>query len=375
MAPATAARSEAPSFAVLNAHAPAERARWLDAWQAWPDREVHAHPAFLEAFAAPGHRVCCALFQHPDGRVLLPFTQRPLALEPWCPDDHPASDIVGPYGYGAAFCTPSAGPWADAFWPQFQAWATERSIVSAFFRLSLFPESSLPFPGDTVPRFSNVVVPLDAPLDAIIAKYARKVRKNIRRAEKSGLSVEVDTEGRHLDAFLDIYAHTMARRDAAEGYRFDRSFFEDLHRALGTGAVFFHVLHEGQIISTELVLVSEHHLYSFLGGTLEAYFELRPNDFLKHEIIRWGQAQKKRGFVLGGGYGEDDGIYRYKLSFAPDGARPFSVGQWTLCPETAAELGALRQAHARDQGQIWEMPTAPSSFFPPYRAPAKKDDQ
>ena len=44
--------------------------------------------------------------------------------------------------------------------------------------------------------------------------------------------------------------------------------------------------------------------------------------------------------MLGGGYGADDGIFRYKRSFAPHGLVPFFVGRRVLA------AGAVPGAHA-----------------------------
>ena len=86
----------------------------------------------------------------------------------------------------------------------------------------------------------------------------------------------------------------MDRRSASQEYRFKRTFCEHLMDQLPQCTHFFHVLSEGRVVSTELVLVSAEHAYSFLGGTLAEAFEVRANDLLKHEIIRWAkQAGKK----------------------------------------------------------------------------------
>ena len=97
------------------------------------------------------------------------------------------------------------------------------------------------------------------------------------------------------------------------------------------------------------MLVSERNAYSFLGGTASDAFELRPNDLLKWELILWLKSAGKRRFVLGGGYGADDGIFRYKRSFAPHGLVPFFVGRRVLEPELYRDLteSAWRRARVR----------------------------
>ena len=147
------------------------------------------------------------------------------------------------------------------------------------------------------------------------------------------------------------------RRLAFEG------FFQRSHRQ----ALLFHVTRaDGQVVSSELVLVSERHLYSFLGGTLSEALPLGANDLLKHGIIEWGREQGKASFVLGGGYQPGDGIFRYKRAFAPDGVVPFAVGRLVFDPEVYAQLVELRQSWEASRGRDWR----PSpGFFPEFRAP------
>src|ERR1035438_1807073 len=118
----------------------------------------------------------------------------------------------------------------------------------------------------------------------------------------------------------------MDRRNAGEAYYFPREYFERIHADLKGQFAYFHALIGGAVVSTELVLVSAQRVYSFLGGTDAAWFHVRPNDLLKVEIMNWARSAGKTEFVLGGGYARGDGIYRYKLSFAPSGSVPFSIG-------------------------------------------------
>ena len=65
--------------------------------------------------------------------------------------------------------------------------------------------------------------------------------------------------------------------------------------------------------------------------------------------------------VLGAGAVADDGIYHYKLAFAPTGEVPFVLGRRTLNSEASHRLVAERVA--REPG--W---SARAGWFPAYRA-------
>jgi hypothetical protein len=320
-------------FEVLTADDP----RWLERWQAWPEREVHAHPEYVRLFEGEGRPLCAV-----DDGVLYPFLLRRDPI-----------DLVTPYGYGGAFRTGEAD--GDAFWRAFDSWAAEQGVVSELVRFSLFPDRLLPYPGDREQRLVNVVRDLEPSADELWMDYEHKVRKNVKKARRSGLRVEIDETGERLNDFLRLYGHTLERRDAFDRYRFPRELFERIRDRLAGQFVYAHALDGDRVVSSELALVSATSVYSFLGGTEVTAFPLRPNDLLKVELIRWAEEAGKRRFVLGGGFRADDGIFRYKRSFAPHGLVPFEIGTRVLRPD-AYEALVERAGGNPEPG-----------FFPAYR--------
>ena len=343
---------------IWDASSPEERARWEAVHAAWPGREVFAHPAYVSLFAGPRDRALVAYAATPAGWILYPFVLREVAGG--------GTDITSAYGYGGPFCTGDAAAHAASFWTAFDAWARTASVVSEFVRFSLFAEDLLAYPGERQQKLVNVVRSL-APVAADIwASFDHKVRKNVQKAQRGGVTIEVDSSGARLDDFTRIYNATMTRREAQRGYCFPRSFFEAIRDGLSGQHVFLHAVLEGRVVSTELALVSAERVYSFLGGTDETAFDQRPNDLLKHELILWAQRAGKRAFILGGGYTADDGIFRYKKAFAPDGLVPFYVGRRILDPARYEALVQARVAEVRRTVPGW---TPGSEFFPAYRAP------
>jgi Acetyltransferase (GNAT) domain len=334
-------------------------------WDRWPHREVFAHPCYVRLFAGPSDRVLCAAAAEGDDLILFPFILRPLAAEPWAPREDPSWDLVGPYGYGGVFSSGRLDGGTGSFAVRLERWLTEHSVVSSFVRLSLFESPVLPFNGDVFEIASNVVRDLTITRHELWRDYAPKVRKNVNRARRAGLTVELDHDGTDLDGFLEVYYATMNRCGATPGYYFPRSFFEAMIRDLAGRFVFAHVRQGPTLVSTELVLISDDRVYSFLGGTVPEAFPLRPGDLLKHELFLWARGQRKEAFVLGGGYSRDDGIYRYKRSFAPSGSVPFKVGTVVHDQERYAHLVDRRREWEFGRGVRW----APSAtFFPGYRA-------
>lgn len=354
-------------FKVFDADRPQDREQWIELWQSWPEREVFAHPDYLRLYRDNTNRAMAACLARPEGCVLYPFLLRDLQAEDfWGKEACPAFDIVTPYGYGGPFAwgEREREPAAESFWKHWEEWAVSKGVVCEFLRLSLFPETMLFYPGEVEKKSSNVVRELESPLETIWMDFAHKVRKNVKRAQKEGVNVEVDLEGRYLDDFLRIYKDTLDRREAKDTYYFSPQYFESIVQNLSGQYALFHAYCRGKCVSTEMVLVSRNNIYSFLGGTHASFYPARPNDMLKHRIISWGQEQGKKHFVLGGGYEPEDGIYKYKLAFAPHGAVSFYVGKRIFLPETYLELIEARKTFERQRGNHW---TPTPGFFPEYR--------
>lgn len=335
-------------------HPDDDRAAWCDAWER-TGREPFAHPSFVGLLSAPEEQPRALLLEGPDGVALVPLVLRPVPGKP-------SLDASSPYGYGGPYLGPEAPPPREVLL-EVGRWVRETGIASAFLRLSLDVdvETGPLGPGTEVLALQqNVVVNLTRSEDRIWTDYEHKVRKNVNKARRGGCTVERSDRLEDPAEFADVYLATMSRRGAATSFRLNASFFASLGSELaGSYSVFVVRDPTGRAVSVEFVLESDRYLYSFLGGTLSEAFPLTPNDLLKHEAVLHGHRTGRRGYVLGGGYGGQDGIFRYKRSFDPAGVRDFRAAR-VIGDE--ASYAALVQRR-RSVG-----PLAPG-FFPAYRAP------
>jgi hypothetical protein len=365
--PARTARTVAGgSFSIFSASDPDERRRWTDIWAGWPNREVFAHPSYLQLYGTRHDRGVAAVYRCDAAVVLYPFLLRSLAEEPYVPE--PLSDcydLITPYGYGGPVFFGDdrvRDEVATAFWAAFDDWASRQRCVSEFVRLSLFPEDRAPYPGQVAFVSKNIVRSLDLSEDELWRDFEHKVRKNVRTARNAGLRVEIDEAGERTHEFRRVYAATMTRRQA---YRFADGFFDRLEREMRGQFTYVHVLRDDTVVSTELVLLSHRRAYSFLGGTVAEAFPSRPNDLLKYSTMLWLKSRPHEAFVLGGGPAGEDGIYRYKRAFAPTGERPFAVGRRVFDGILYSALIDARSRYEAASGRVWR---PRDDFFPTYRA-------
>ncbi|WBB71727.1 GNAT family N-acetyltransferase [Micromonospora sp. WMMD1128] len=353
---------------IWNAHDPADAARWARVHERWRRREVVAHPAYVRLFGDPAGAPMAAYARTSAGFVLYPFVLRPVDAPHLREAGAGWQDIASPYAAssGGPFQEGVSEAEAKDFWAAFDEWCRSRRVVTEFARLHVFGDRILPYPGQVRPRLPNVLRDLRVPADVRWREFEHKVRKNVNKARRSGVVVEADPTGARLDDFLAVYSATMDRRGAEETYHFSRAFLEAVIRELTGQFVFFHALHEGRVVSSELALLSADHIWSFLGGTDERAFALRPNDLLKVEMFDWAERHGRIGCLLGGGYRPDDGIFRYKRSFAPDTLLTYCTGSRVLNEPAYDALTAAhhREGVRRDPG--WQ---PDPTFFPAYRAP------
>jgi CelD/BcsL family acetyltransferase involved in cellulose biosynthesis len=331
---------------------------WQRLWRS-TGREPFAHPSYLGLTLAADERAVAVCWSDDGGEVLLPLLLRRL------PDDSGVrafaegwTDAVSPYGYGGPFM--AGAPDLAAFFAALLGWMRDERVLTGFLRTSLgldLPPDAVEDGFEAVHLTDNVVVSLAGVHDDRWQHYDRKVRKNVNKARRHHLRVEVRDDFGDVAEFVSVYHGTMDRRAAEGRYWFGAEYFEGIRDRMAGSYWVADVLDpDGRLLSTELVLRSDTHCYSFLGGTQADAFPMAPNDLLKHEVIEHAAARGLTGYVLGGGYEPGDGIFRYKRAFDPDGVVAFRGVRLTSSPEVYERLRDLRA-------------DVDPRFFPAYRAP------
>jgi GNAT acetyltransferase-like protein len=348
-----------------------DRAAYHKVWLESTVKRPHDHPHFLEmmkpAFCSP----MAAVYQHsPVSRIVYPFNS-------CCLNELPAfSDIrerlmhlVSPYGYGGPLYEGVPSEYEKAslvFEELLNSELIRRGYVSEFVREDIFRERlAARFSGQLIEQQPNVVVRLGRSDEEIWRTYKAKVRKNVNRAREFNLRVEFDPAGLYLEDFLRVYHETMQRTNASEAFIIHEDRFLSLTQTLGRdgGVMYVHVFDDDAIVSTELLLLSQDTIYSFLGGTLDTAYAKRPNDLLKHEVICWGKNNGFKWYVLGGGVTPSDGIYCYKEAFDPYSIFPFYVRRNVINGDAYQMLIGKRLCYENVMGNNW---VARPDFFPEY---------
>jgi hypothetical protein len=266
-------------------------------------------------------------------------------------------DISTPYGYGGFLIE---GDNYQAVNEAYNRYCYEHGYISEFVRFHLLNGYQTYYDGIRELKSQNVIRNLELPLDSIFMDFEHRTRKSIKKALNGNLSVEIDHTGQKLEDFLNVYYSTMQRTNASQQFFFSKQFFHAIN-SMTDHIVYFHILHEGKVVSTELVIYGPENCYSFLGGTDENYFHLNPNSLLKYEVIKWAKEKGLKRYVLGGGYGANDGIFTYKKGFSPRGIVDYYIGKKIFRQDIYDELVTVRMQQDVNFDKN-------HTYFPLYRA-------
>lgn len=139
--------------------------------------------------------------------------------------------------------------------------------------------------GDVQPRYVFQVPLAGRTEDDLLGSFNQLWRRNIRKAEKSGVVVDIGTYD-DLPAFHEVYVETAARdRFTPRGL----GYFQRMWRAMATEdpnrLTLYLARHEGRVVAaTTMVRVGDHAWYSY-GASTTADREVRPSNAIQWRMM------------------------------------------------------------------------------------------
>lgn len=260
--------------------------------------------------------------------MLYPFVKRNLARLTNFPNSSGLYDITSLYGRGGIVGSLIALTDIISFHTAMAAYCHENAIVCGFDRFHpIIANDICATPDAKMMEIGGfVVVDMRPEMGAIENAFKQSVRKDLRKAERNGITCFAESNCDHLKEFMDIYYHTMGRNLATEFYYFNEEYFVTLDKEIPGQFHFFYAVAGDDIVSCELVLHHGKYCHSFLGGTKREALPLCANPILKREIIKFFKDQGCEYFLLGGGSKPDDGIFNFKKAYAPENVLPSRIG-------------------------------------------------
>lgn len=297
------------------------------------------------------------VFENSLGKVIYPFILRRI--------DHyskkPVYDITTPYGYGGPLVSGDKQV-LEEFSVMFRNYCLETNVVSEVLRLHPLLNNA-----DYLNSYCSLkyirhttAVDLSGSLPQIQKQYSHMNKRNISRAIAHNLLCkEVNKSDTNIETFLNLYNATMKRKKALAAYYY--SFSSIQQQLLDTSLSKSHLLftYSGdKVIAAAILFTTKHFAHYHLGASDENYLALRPNNLLFHFMVAISKEMNCELLHLGGGYRENDSLFKYKTSFTNNNNYDFHLGTNIYNGEIYEELTAM----AASRSPLTE------GYFPLYRS-------
>ena len=223
--------------------------------------------------------------------------------------------------------------------------------------------------GDVQPRYVFQIPLADRSVDDVFAGFNQLWRRNVRKAEKLGVTVErADRDG--LELFHPIYVETAARDGfVPRGLPYFQRMWDAMSAEDPDRIRLYLARHDGAVLAgTTMVTVGDHAWYSY-GASADIGREVRPSNAIQWQMIKDAIADGDSVYDLRGisdTLDESDplfGLIRFKLG---TGGRAVEyVGEWdyALRPTLAKAFnvymrrGAIKQSVKARIGRSDKSPT------------------
>jgi CelD/BcsL family acetyltransferase involved in cellulose biosynthesis len=161
-------------------------------------------------------------------------------------------------------------------------------------------------------------IALGADLEAVAGRFEDSARRAVRKAQKSGIRVEVAQDERDLRRFFDLHVQVRKRKYGLlpQPYR----FFEGIWRRFvdpGMGRLLLAV-HGATVAAATIYLEWGGRIYYKFNASDPAYLDRRPNDLLVWEGVQHGIAARCSAFDFGLSDADQEGLLRFKRKFATE---------------------------------------------------------
>ena len=282
-------------------------------------QDVYFTPEYYEIYEKLGDgKAYCFIYDDGNNVAMYPFLINrinDLGYEL----DKSYYDIQGAYGYNGVLSTSDDSNFIECFYDEFNKYCTDKNIIAEFTRFHPILKNHM-----FSKNFLNVIynrkyVFIDSKLkyDEIYMNFHRSVKTNIAKAKKNNLKVSTyQNEFPYMKEFVQIYKETMDRVKSEESLYFNEDYFYNTFKNLPL--IQFVVFKDELPIATSICLCYGIHLHIHFTGSRGQFHNLRPNDLLWDEMIKFGVKNGYHYIHFGGGKTEfeDDSLLRFKKNYS-----------------------------------------------------------
>lgn len=255
-------------------------------------------------------------------------------------------DIQSAYGYGGPIASCLDAGFHGRVQTDFEKWCKERKVIAEFIRFHPVLKNWQFFAGTVMD--DRETVSLDLTQADLLRSYGTRVRTAVRKAQKSGLTVEWIQSDAYVGMFGELYRQVMAGLDASEFYFFQDNYLKTL---LNWNKAYLAVCKQNEeVAGGGIFLVGSEVMEYHLSAANDLGKKLGATNLILHSAALLGQELGCKVLHLGGGSesSPDNPLLFFKSGFSPQRAL-FRIGK--LIHDHAAYEN-LKEEYKKEHGQV-----------------------
>lgn len=266
-----------------------------------------------------------AFYKDELSKVFYPFIKRKVD---WAGEE--IYDIVTPYGYGGPLLEGSEQS-IRSFYDCFTDYCNENNIITETIRFHPIIRNYEVCKNimDVAYIRKTTAVDLTLSIEEIREHYSVMNKRNLTRARKGGLFCFLaENTVENIRQFIGLYQETMNRNEADGFYYFTEDyFFQQMESTSISDSYLLFAKYKSEIVAGVLVMKGLHFSHYHLGASKTSYLHLKPNNLLFDFMIEFCQSKGSTLLHLGGGYQENDGLFKFKSSFTNNNSFEYFIGK------------------------------------------------
>jgi len=180
--------------------------------------------------------------------------------------------------------------------------------------------------------------------EALLAGFKAKLRSQIKKAIKNGLTVELGQSDQLIDQFYDVFSHNM--KDLGSPTH-SKNWFSEIKNNYDKDMVVSIIKYEGQPVGAGIILLNGPIAAIPWASTKREFNRLSPNMLLYWSLLKYATDHGYKTFDFGRSSYEE-GTYKFKKQW---GARPLSL-KWKKFDNTGRENISVNNTHKSKQSKI-----------------------
>ncbi|WP_280770902.1 lipid II:glycine glycyltransferase FemX [Salipaludibacillus daqingensis] len=266
-----------------------------------------------------------AYYSNEGSKLFYPFIKRKVEI-----GNEKLNDIITPYGYGGPIVEGESKKIVVEFYNKFKYYCLTNNIITETVRFHPIINNATYCGSFLNCKYirKTTAVDLNKTLEEIRNNYSSMNKRNIKKAKKEGVTcIKAESTEENMNIFISLYKQTMKKNKATSFYYFDKSYFsEQMNKTSMSETILLFAMYKNEIIAAVMVIIGKTNAHYHLGASNSEFLNLKPNNLLFDFMIEYCKLNGSSVLHLGGGYKEDDGLFKFKSSFTNNNNYDYYIG-------------------------------------------------